>query len=126
MNNDSDTSNPDKEKEDGKAKPKPDKPIKTGNPDFDEVFKDTKSSNGDKFNYEYPSTKEQLEEALRDIPNAEQKSVGQDRTSTTLNDGWKVDTYPKRSSSFENDPELGWQIKNPNTGKQEYKGSTNP
>lgn len=37
------------------------------------MFKDTKSSNGDKFNYEYPSTKEQLEEALRDIPNAEQK-----------------------------------------------------
>lgn len=37
-----------------------------------------------------------------------------------------MDTYPKRSSSSENDPKPGWQIKNPNTGKQEYKGTTNP
>lgn len=49
MNNDSDTSNPDKEKEDGKDKPKPDKPIKTGNPDIDDIFKNAyPKSDGEK------------------------------------------------------------------------------
>lgn len=53
------------------------------------------------------------------------KSVGQDRTSTTLNDGWKVDTYPQRSSSPKDNPKPGWQIVKPD-GKKVYKGTTEP
>lgn len=90
------------------------------------MFKDAYPTDKKKKGYHYPGTKEELEEALSKIPGAKQNKPELDVTHTKLPDGREISTYPKRSSSDKNDPKPGWQIKNPNTGKQEYKGTTNP
>ncbi len=108
----SDGSNVDPKENEGGKKPN------TGNADLDEVLGDSVAGDTNK-GWKTPGTKEGLEEAIANIPGAEEsKKTSKGGTSTTLPGGIKIDVYPKRGS----DGLPGWSVTNP-SGNNSGKGS---
>ncbi len=100
-----------------------DRPIKTGNPDLDDVFKDAYPTDDGKKGYHLPNkTQAELVEELSKIDGAVQKGTLNGGKNTILPDGTKIDTYPARESSNYTKP--GWSITKPNASRPTYKGDT--
>jgi len=71
----------------------------TGNEELDELLEGSTSTDGGTKGIETPTSKEEFEEKLKDIPGAEVKEHGGPGIEVTLDDGTIVSTYPVRRST---------------------------